>query len=281
MAALDAQAAQIRLQSTQEAERLAQERNDILRLLQKVMPTSRARGLSHTPWTCMLAPRVQECAKCSQGEAHRGHRSLQHPSLQMLLIGLRGDPPSSCIRGWLLGCEMGPGHRVMITFLLSLLLLCAQEKEKLASLERRYQLVTGGRSFPKMSSALKEVTGGWSTVLRAALLRAELLPPQGQAWGTAVYICSSSSASQCHLSEAGHSHHSRLDRGLQGLSSSWEGGKCNRAGLGSSSISPVSLLGCCRSSEPACVVSWWHDRGRVPSGEGIAQLQSTSQPGSD
>ncbi|XP_040508152.1 pleckstrin homology-like domain family B member 1 isoform X13 [Gallus gallus] len=66
VAALDAQAAQIRLQSTQEAERLAQERNDILRLLQK-------------------------------------------------------------------------------------------EKEKLASLERRYQLVTGGRSFPKMSSALKEV----------------------------------------------------------------------------------------------------------------------------
>uniref|UniRef100_A0A8C2YC58 Pleckstrin homology-like domain family B member 1 n=1 Tax=Coturnix japonica TaxID=93934 RepID=A0A8C2YC58_COTJA len=66
VAALDAQAAQIRLQSAQEAERLAQERNDILRLLQK-------------------------------------------------------------------------------------------EKEKLASLERRYQLVTGGRSFPKMSSALKEM----------------------------------------------------------------------------------------------------------------------------
>ncbi|XP_048824320.1 pleckstrin homology-like domain family B member 1 isoform X9 [Lagopus muta] len=67
VAALDAQAAQIRLQSAQEAERLAQERNDVLRLLQK-------------------------------------------------------------------------------------------EKEKLASLERRYQLVTGGRSFPKMSSALKEET---------------------------------------------------------------------------------------------------------------------------
>uniref|UniRef100_A0A8C9EP18 Pleckstrin homology-like domain family B member 1 n=1 Tax=Pavo cristatus TaxID=9049 RepID=A0A8C9EP18_PAVCR len=66
VAALDAQAAQIRLQSAQEAERLAQERNDVLRLLQK-------------------------------------------------------------------------------------------EKEKLASLERRYQLVTGGRSFPKMPSALKEV----------------------------------------------------------------------------------------------------------------------------
>lgn len=34
-----------------------------------------------------------------------------------------------------------------------------QEKEKLMSLERRYQLVTGGRSFPKMSSALREVSG--------------------------------------------------------------------------------------------------------------------------
>ncbi|XP_037265794.1 pleckstrin homology-like domain family B member 1 isoform X7 [Falco rusticolus] len=67
VAALDAQAAQIQLQSTQEAERLARERNGILQLLQK-------------------------------------------------------------------------------------------EKEKLMSLERRYQLITGGRSFPKMSSALREET---------------------------------------------------------------------------------------------------------------------------
>ncbi|XP_074783634.1 pleckstrin homology-like domain family B member 1 isoform X11 [Athene noctua] len=67
VAALDAQAAQIRLQSAQEAERLARERNGVLQLLQK-------------------------------------------------------------------------------------------EKEKLVSLERRYQLVTGGRSFPKMSSALREET---------------------------------------------------------------------------------------------------------------------------
>ncbi|XP_038023545.2 pleckstrin homology-like domain family B member 1 isoform X16 [Anas platyrhynchos] len=66
VAALDAQAAQIHLQSAQEAERLARERNSVLQLLQK-------------------------------------------------------------------------------------------EKEKLVSLERRYQLVTGGRSFPKMPSALKEV----------------------------------------------------------------------------------------------------------------------------
>ncbi|XP_054078893.1 pleckstrin homology-like domain family B member 1 isoform X8 [Rissa tridactyla] len=67
VAALDAQAAQVRLQSAQEAERLGRERNGILQLLQK-------------------------------------------------------------------------------------------EKEKLMSLERRYQLVTGGRSFPKMSSALREET---------------------------------------------------------------------------------------------------------------------------
>ncbi|XP_074415649.1 pleckstrin homology-like domain family B member 1 isoform X11 [Zonotrichia albicollis] len=67
VAALDAQAAQIRLQSAQEAERLARERSSVLQLLQK-------------------------------------------------------------------------------------------EKEKLVSLERRYQLVTGGRNFPKMSSALREET---------------------------------------------------------------------------------------------------------------------------
>ncbi|KAM6107749.1 LOW QUALITY PROTEIN: pleckstrin homology-like domain family B member 1 [Pterocles gutturalis] len=67
VAALDSQAAQVRLQSAQEAERLARERNGVLQLLQK-------------------------------------------------------------------------------------------EKEKLVALERRYQLVTGGRSFPKMSSALREET---------------------------------------------------------------------------------------------------------------------------
>ncbi|XP_074417059.1 pleckstrin homology-like domain family B member 1 isoform X17 [Larus michahellis] len=66
VAALDAQAAQVRLQSAQEAERLGRERNGVLQLLQK-------------------------------------------------------------------------------------------EKEKLMSLERHYQLVTGGRSFPKMSSALREM----------------------------------------------------------------------------------------------------------------------------
>ncbi|XP_075377054.1 pleckstrin homology-like domain family B member 1 isoform X5 [Mycteria americana] len=75
VAALDAQAAQIRLQSAQEAERLARERNGILQLLQK-------------------------------------------------------------------------------------------EKEKLVSLERRYHLVTGGRSFPKMSSALREEYMRLSDVFR-------------------------------------------------------------------------------------------------------------------
>ncbi|XP_057235001.1 pleckstrin homology-like domain family B member 1 isoform X4 [Malurus melanocephalus] len=39
----------------------------------------------------------------------------------------------------------------------SILQLLQKEKEKLMSLERRYQLVTGGRSFPKISSALREV----------------------------------------------------------------------------------------------------------------------------
>ncbi|NXA42890.1 PHLB1 protein, partial [Eudromia elegans] len=35
--------------------------------------------------------------------------------------------------------------------------LLHKEKEKLVSLERKYQLVTGGRSFPKLSSTLKEM----------------------------------------------------------------------------------------------------------------------------
>uniref|UniRef100_A0A8C3RT18 Pleckstrin homology-like domain family B member 1 n=1 Tax=Chelydra serpentina TaxID=8475 RepID=A0A8C3RT18_CHESE len=39
----------------------------------------------------------------------------------------------------------------------TVLQLLQKEKEKLVSLERRYHVVTGGRSFPKTSSALKEV----------------------------------------------------------------------------------------------------------------------------
>ncbi|KAM7137989.1 pleckstrin homology-like domain family B member 1 isoform 12-T14 [Macrochelys suwanniensis] len=39
----------------------------------------------------------------------------------------------------------------------TVLQLLQKEKEKLVSLERQYHLVTGGRSFPKTSSALKEV----------------------------------------------------------------------------------------------------------------------------
>ncbi|XP_044853093.1 pleckstrin homology-like domain family B member 1 isoform X18 [Mauremys mutica] len=39
----------------------------------------------------------------------------------------------------------------------TMLQLLQKEKEKLVSLERRYHLVTGGRSFPKTSSALREV----------------------------------------------------------------------------------------------------------------------------
>uniref|UniRef100_A0A8V0ZVK8 Pleckstrin homology-like domain family B member 1 n=1 Tax=Gallus gallus TaxID=9031 RepID=A0A8V0ZVK8_CHICK len=97
VAALDAQAAQIRLQSTQEAERLAQERNDILRLLQK-------------------------------------------------------------------------------------------EKEKLASLERRYQLVTGGRSFPKMSSALKE----YVTIEQLSGILGSVSAPAGSPLGRAPPVPSSS-----------------------------------------------------------------------------------------
>lgn len=36
-----------------------------------------------------------------------------------------------------------------------------KEKERLAELEKRYQSLSGGRSFPKSSSALREVSG-WS-----------------------------------------------------------------------------------------------------------------------
>uniref|UniRef100_A0A8B9TS82 Pleckstrin homology-like domain family B member 1 n=1 Tax=Anas platyrhynchos TaxID=8839 RepID=A0A8B9TS82_ANAPL len=102
VAALDAQAAQIHLQSAQEAERLARERNSVLQLLQK-------------------------------------------------------------------------------------------EKEKLVSLERRYQLVTGGRSFPKMPSALKEVTG------RMGGPSPELPPPLGMS------LSSTPSSSQLNISALGRS----------------------------------------------------------------------------
>ncbi|XP_029768750.1 pleckstrin homology-like domain family B member 1 isoform X7 [Terrapene carolina triunguis] len=48
----------------------------------------------------------------------------------------------------------------------TMLQLLQKEKEKLVSLERRYHLVTGGRSFPKTSSALKEESMRLSDVFR-------------------------------------------------------------------------------------------------------------------
>ncbi|XP_034610728.1 pleckstrin homology-like domain family B member 1 isoform X23 [Trachemys scripta elegans] len=48
----------------------------------------------------------------------------------------------------------------------TMLQLLQKEKEKLVSLERRYHLVTGGRSFPKTSSALKEEYMRLSDVFR-------------------------------------------------------------------------------------------------------------------
>lgn len=67
------------------------------------------------------------------------------------------------------------------------------------SLERRYQLVTGGRSFPKMPSALKEVTGrmgGPSPELPS--------PTPGDEPGVQqALVSSASSAPQCLLARAG------------------------------------------------------------------------------
>uniref|UniRef100_A0A8C3ERH9 Pleckstrin homology like domain family B member 1 n=1 Tax=Corvus moneduloides TaxID=1196302 RepID=A0A8C3ERH9_CORMO len=60
----------------------------------------------------------------------------------------------------------------------SILQLLQKEKEKLVSLERRYQLVTGGRSFPRMSSALREVSGSrglWSSAAAPAATQRSFL----------------------------------------------------------------------------------------------------------
>lgn len=38
--------------------------------------------------------------------------------------------------------------------------LIPQEKERLSALEKRYQTLTGGKSFPKSSNAMREVSEG-------------------------------------------------------------------------------------------------------------------------
>uniref|UniRef100_A0A7M4FIS8 Pleckstrin homology-like domain family B member 1 n=1 Tax=Crocodylus porosus TaxID=8502 RepID=A0A7M4FIS8_CROPO len=65
----------------------------------------------------------------------------------------------------------------------TVLQLLHKEKEKLVSLERRYHLVTDGRSFPRTSSALKEVTWVCSAPDRGQGLvgRASQRPGVGQA----------------------------------------------------------------------------------------------------
>lgn len=51
-----------------------------------------------------------------------------------------------------------------------------KEKERLSELEKRYQSLSGGRSFPKSSSALREVSG-WSLAgVWRWLWRREMVP---------------------------------------------------------------------------------------------------------
>lgn len=73
------------------------------------------------------------------------------------------------------------------------------------SLERRYQLVTGGRSFPKMSSALREVSRErQGTVPTAALLLPRAtVASRDEPGAPQALLCSGSCAPRCLLAGAG------------------------------------------------------------------------------
>lgn len=106
------------------------------------------------------------------------------------------------------------------------------------SLERHYQLVTGGRSFPKMSSALREVSGqrgGWSLGLLCC--HPEPLLPAGT---SLVHdrLCPAAAPALRAPSES-----SEPLRGLQRPSPGREG---RATGPGWGAAAP-SLLGCCGS----------------------------------
>lgn len=141
----------------------------------------------------------------------------------------------------------GTGQGVPVTVCVPLLSLspCAQEKEKLASLERQYQLVTGGRSFPKTSSALREVSEERG-VRPPGLLSCcpEPLSPAG----TSLVLCKLCSAAAPVLPSAswpelGAPGCSEPLRGLQRPSPGWKGGRENTTELG---------LGAAASSLPGC-----------------------------
>lgn len=189
MAALDAQAAQIRLQSAQEAERLARERNGVLQLLQKVMQQSGGQTCSPTLKVLAAGGKV---------------------ALAPAEVSLGGD--------WPWGARNHP---------LPLLSPHAQEKEKLISLERRYQLVTGGRSFPKMSSALREASGERGVrSLRLLCCRPEPLLPVGT---SLVHhkLCTDTAAvlPSAFWPEPGAPGRPEPLHGLQRPSPVWEGGR--------------------------------------------------------
>lgn len=93
------------------------------------------------------------------------------------------------------------------------------------SLERRYQLVTGGRSFPKMPSALKEVTG------RMGGPSPELPPPLGMSLvRSKLFSAALPLLLNAFWLELGAPGCSEPNCGLQKPSRGWEGGECSRAG---------------------------------------------------
>lgn len=104
MAALDAQAAQIHLQSAQEAERLAKERNNVLQLLQKVMLAALGQHTLPGPGGAPATRHRSSCLHCGcwsvqsvgcalggDGDTTRAELPQQQPLLERIL-GLDVSP---------------------------------------------------------------------------------------------------------------------------------------------------------------------------------------------
>ncbi|XP_059576077.1 pleckstrin homology-like domain family B member 1 isoform X11 [Alligator mississippiensis] len=133
----------------------------------------------------------------------------------------------------------------------TVLQLLHKEKEKLVSLERRYHLVTGGRSFPRSSSALKEQDTLHISEHYDLLEEAQPQPPLP---GATASPAAASSARSCPTMQ--EVYRAKLD------SDSSSSLPCARVGAPSSSQLSVATLG--RSSSPKGSLHPQNSTGSLP-----------------
>ncbi|MGH0179845.1 UNVERIFIED_CONTAM: hypothetical protein FKN15_002802 [Acipenser sinensis] len=159
VAALESQASQLGLQAAQECERLAKDRNLTAQLLHKSLSM-----LLDCVDIVQSLSMLLDCVDIVQSLSMLLDCVDIVQSLSMLLdcvdIVQSLSMLLDCVDivqslSMLLDCV--DIVQSLLVALLTCVTVCLQEKERLASLEKRYFNLTGGRSFPKSSSTMKEM----------------------------------------------------------------------------------------------------------------------------